>query len=395
MAGILPTHNGPNGKSKEHRPRRLPRLSMVPNRVRNESIAMIAEFCGTFLFLFFAFAATQVANAAATNSGTGQTNHSISQAPNATTLLYISLAFGFSLAVNAWAFFRVSGGLFNPAVTLGLLIIGAIKPLRALLCFIAQILGGICAAAVVSAILPGPLNVSTSLGGGTTIAKGVFLEMFLTAELVFVIFMLAAEKHKATFLAPIGIGLSLFVCEMTGVYFTGGSLNPARSFGPAVVSHFFEGYHWIYWVGPFIGTLLACGLYTLLKFGEYETVNPGQDFNDQEAEMFDPPEDPASAEEVQRPNPIAAAAEDIVSQAAQEIVNKVASNDLRASQSSTLSPHLSMNEASTVSPRLLPHEGVLPSHEGSLPSREVIPPSYRGFTSPNGGGDVVTGSEKV
>lgn len=78
-----------------------------------------------------------------------------------------------------------------------------------------------CAAGMVSAILPGNLNVSTTLGGGTTIAQGLFLEMFLTAELVFTIFMLAAEKHKATFLAPIGIGLALFVCEMTGVYFTG------------------------------------------------------------------------------------------------------------------------------------------------------------------------------
>jgi len=77
-------------------------------------------------------------------------------------------------------------------------------------------LAGMAAAGVVSAILPGPLNVSTSLGGGTTIAQGVFLEMFLTAELVFTIFMLAAEKHKATYLAPIGIGLSLFIAEMTG-----------------------------------------------------------------------------------------------------------------------------------------------------------------------------------
>ena len=77
-------------------------------------------------------------------------------------------------------------------------------------------LAGIAAAGVISAILPGPLNVSTSLGGGTTITQGVFLEMFLTAELVFTIFMLAAEKHKATYLAPIGIGLSLFMVEMTG-----------------------------------------------------------------------------------------------------------------------------------------------------------------------------------
>jgi aquaporin related protein len=75
---------------------------------------------------------------------------------------------------------------------------------------------------------------------------GLFLEMFMTAELVFVIFMLAAEKHKATFLAPVGIGLALFIAELAGVYYTGGSLNPARSFGPAVVAHSFESYHWIY-----------------------------------------------------------------------------------------------------------------------------------------------------
>ena len=86
-------------------------------------------------------------------------------------------------------------------------------------------LAGIAAAGVVSAILPGPLNVSTSLGGGTTITQGVFLEMFLTAELVFTIFMLAAEKHKATYLAPIGIGLSLFMVEMTG---NGPLTNPSH-----------------------------------------------------------------------------------------------------------------------------------------------------------------------
>lgn len=68
------------------------------------------------MFLLFAFAGTQVANAAATSQGAEPTGHSISQAPNANTLLYISLAFGFSLTVNVWVFFRVSGGLFNPAV---------------------------------------------------------------------------------------------------------------------------------------------------------------------------------------------------------------------------------------------------------------------------------------
>ena len=74
------------------------------------------------------------------------------------------------------------------------------------------------AAGAVKAILPGPLAVNTGLAGGTSIAQGLFLEMFLTAQLVFTIFMLAAEKHKGTFLAPVGIGLSLFIAELAGKF---------------------------------------------------------------------------------------------------------------------------------------------------------------------------------
>lgn len=70
--------------------------------------------------------------------------------------------------------------------------------------------------------------------------------MFLTAQLVLAVFMLAVEKHKSTFLAPVGIGLALFVGQIAGVYYTGGSLNPARSFGPQVVMGSFPTYHWIY-----------------------------------------------------------------------------------------------------------------------------------------------------
>jgi len=104
-------------------------------------------------------------------------------------------------------------------------LIGGVTWVRAGLAFIAQILGSICSAAVVSALFPGPMNVNTTLGGGSSTAQGLFIEMFCTAELVFTIFMLAAEKHKGTFLAPIGIGLALFIAELTAVYFTGGSLS--------------------------------------------------------------------------------------------------------------------------------------------------------------------------
>lgn len=220
-------HRNPTGPHE----RRLPGFEWLPNRIRNHIIAMIGEFTGTFLFLFFAFAATQVANASTSN--TGGTNGSLTQAPNTSALLYISLAFGFSLAVNAWVFFRITGGLFNPAVctwrpvledmrltrlkvTLGMCLIGAVGWFRGLLVFISQILGSMASAGVVSALFPGPMNVSTTLGDSTSIARGLFIEMFLTALLVFAIFMLAAEKHKGTFLAPIGIGLALFVAELTG-----------------------------------------------------------------------------------------------------------------------------------------------------------------------------------
>jgi aquaporin rerated protein, other eukaryote len=160
--------------------------------------------------------------------------------------------------------------------------------LRGVLVFISQLLGGISAAAVVSALFPDPLNVGTRLGGGTSISQGLFIEMFLTAELVFVIMMLAVVKHRSTFLAPVGIGLTFFLTQLCGIYFTGGSLNPARSLGPDVVNRSFPGYHWIYWVGPGLGSLLASGFFALLRQIRYETCNPGQDQNEVESQTYRP-----------------------------------------------------------------------------------------------------------
>jgi aquaporin related protein len=131
--------------------------------------------------------------------------------------------------------------------------------------------------------------VQTTLGAGTTIAQGVWIEALCTAELVFTIIMLAKEKHRATFIAPVGIGLALFIAELVSVYYTGGSLNPARSFGPAAVAHDFTGSHWIYWVGPFVGSVLAVGFYRLMKILEYEMANPGQD-GDEENDPTQNPE---------------------------------------------------------------------------------------------------------
>jgi len=208
--------------------KRLAGCSWLPNRLRHLIISMLGEFVGTALFLFFAFAGTQVANT--------PTNGVVDDPASTATLLYISLAFGFSLLVNVWIFFRISGGLFNPAVciqsdsnwstnlialqvSVALALVGAIGWLKAGLLIVSQIVGAIAAAAIVSGLLPGPLAVRTTLGSEVSVVQGLFIEALCTAELIFAIFMLAAEKHRATYLAPIGIGIALFIAELAGKAF--------------------------------------------------------------------------------------------------------------------------------------------------------------------------------
>lgn len=96
---------------------------------------------------------------------------------------------------------------------------GALPWVRGALLFLPQMLGGMVAAGLVKCMFPGPMAVATTLGGGTSKAQGVFIEMFCTALLVFTVLMLAAEKWKATFIAPVGIGLALFVAELTGLLY--------------------------------------------------------------------------------------------------------------------------------------------------------------------------------
>jgi aquaporin related protein len=125
---------------------------------------------------------------------------------------------------------------------------------------IAQILAGMAAAGFVTALLPGPLIIDTKLDASTSVVRGLFLEAFVTSQLVLTILMLEAGPSK-----PFYIGLSLFIAQICSVYFTGGSLNPARSFGPCVVVGF-TSYHWIYWLGPLMGSALASGAYALINY---------------------------------------------------------------------------------------------------------------------------------
>ncbi|KAI9711280.1 MAG: hypothetical protein M1820_002267 [Bogoriella megaspora] len=259
---------------------RLPWTMWMNSRWKNHFVATMGEFVGTTMFLFFAFAGTQVANVGAKEAAGSNTTTNASTGFNTSVLLYISLSFAFSLMVNVWIFFRISGGLFNPAVTLALLLTGSMGKLRAICLFLSQLTASIAASGLVDAMFPTQLNVRTTLSSGTSLVRGVSIEAFITFELVFCILMLAKEKHRATFIAPVGIGLALFIAQLVGVFYTGGSGNPARSFGPCVVTNRWDKEHWIYWVGPFIGALIAVGFYKFIKVLEYEMANPGQDADD-------------------------------------------------------------------------------------------------------------------
>ena len=172
--------------------RRVPLIGILPLAAKNHFIAMMAEFAGTFMFLLFAFGGTNVVNAAPADDQPAELS------ANPAKILFISLCFGMSLAVNAWVFFRISGGLFNPAVrlrsevteskltrmqvSLGMMVVGGVPYIRGCLVIASQLLGGIAAAAVVSGLTPGPLNVRTSLSGGTSIVQGLFIEVCIRRD---------------------------------------------------------------------------------------------------------------------------------------------------------------------------------------------------------------------
>jgi aquaporin related protein len=174
--------------------------STINTKSHLDFVAFIGEFVGTTMFLFFAFAGTQVANiGSSANDSNSNTTTGADTGFSPAVLQYIALVFAFSLMVNVWIFFRISGGLFNPAVTFAMMLTRTLSPIRFFLLLVAQLAGGIFSSYLVSVMFPTPLNVRTTLSADTSLARGVFIEAVLTAELVFTIFMLAKEKHKGMF----------------------------------------------------------------------------------------------------------------------------------------------------------------------------------------------------
>lgn len=191
-----------------------------------------------------------------------------------------ALGHGLTIGLLVMGLGEISGGHFNPAVTLGVTLAGGLPVFLAPAYLIAQLIGGILGASLVRGTLPS--NVYTAIGGGVhhlgppkpispeTVEPGwgLLIELVLTTVLVFTVLMTAVNPKTKTNLAPLAIGFAVAVDIMAGGMLTGASMNPARAFGPAVVAsaildNAWE-YHWIYWVGPLLGAVLAALLYRLL-----------------------------------------------------------------------------------------------------------------------------------
>ncbi|KAL6985430.1 Tap42 interacting protein [Sarracenia purpurea var. burkii] len=206
--------------------------------------ALIVEFICTFLFVF-----AGVGSAMATDKLGGD---------SLVSLFFVAMAHALVVAVMISAGFRISGGHLNPAVTLGLCVGGRITIFRSFLYFIDQCLASVAACALLEYLTGGLTTPIHSLASGVDYLQGVIMEIVLTFSLLFTVYATIVDPKKGFLggLGPLLTGLVVGANIMAGGPFSGGSMNPARSFGPALVSGNWTD-HWVYWVGPLIGGGLA------------------------------------------------------------------------------------------------------------------------------------------
>lgn len=208
---------------------------------------LVAEAIGAFTLIFAGTGAVMVA-AGKTNIG----------------LVEIALAHGIAIAVMVSALGAVSGGHFNPAVSVAMWVTRRIGTVSALGYIVAQLAGAVLASLALRALFPEGLRDeaqmgAAALGPGIDFAQGVGIEALLTFFLVIVIFGTAVDA-RAPKLGGIAIGLTIAMDILAGGPLTGAAMNPARAFGPAVVAGAWED-HAVYWVGPIIGAVAAGLLY--------------------------------------------------------------------------------------------------------------------------------------
>jgi MIP family channel proteins len=208
----------------------------------------LAELVGTFTFFFIG------AGAIVVDSYTG----------GKVGLLGIALAHGLILAIMVSAFGAISGGHFNPAVTLGFLVTRRINAVTAAAYIAAQLVGGTLSGLALRAIFPQAVWQAVHLGTpnlapGVSAGTGILLEAILTFFLVLAVFGTAVDA-RAPKIGGFGIGFTVLVDILVGGPLTGAAMNPARAFGPELAAGFWSNWP-IYWVGPIVGGGVAALLY--------------------------------------------------------------------------------------------------------------------------------------
>lgn len=188
-------------------------------------------------------------------------------------LVATALAFGLSVMAMAYSVGSVSGGHFNPAITLGMLMDKRIKVAEALKYCLAQVLGALSGSAILYGVLSGSVLADAGLGAngyGTQSAIGIGLFAALVVEVVltciFVYTAMCVSKDKDFKGAGLIIGLTLTLVHLIGINLTGTSVNPARSLAPAILLMGTAIKQvWVFIVGPFVGAFFAGLLYNGLN----------------------------------------------------------------------------------------------------------------------------------
>jgi MIP family channel proteins len=210
-----------------------------------------AEFIGAFALTFFGAASVLIF------------------APSGGTI-EIALAHGLAIALAVTFFAHISGGHFNPAITLGFLVTGRIEAGLAAVYWLMQLAGASVAALFLWWIFPAEVIGQSRLGAPTlhpSIGQGAgfMLEAIMTFFLVLAVFAVAVDERGAfKAVAGFGIGLVITMGVLAGGPLTGAAMNPSRAFGPEIVYRVWESYTWIYYVGPAAGAVVAALLYEWL-----------------------------------------------------------------------------------------------------------------------------------
>ncbi|KAB2035047.1 hypothetical protein ES319_D04G125400v1 [Gossypium barbadense] len=230
--------------------------------------AALAEFISTLIFVF-------------AGSGSGMAFNKLTD-NGATTpagLVAAALAHGFGLFVAVSVGANISGGHVNPAVTFGAFVGGNITLLRGILYWIAQLLGSTVACLLLK-FATGDLAVPAfGLSSGVGVSNALVFEIVMTFGLVYTVYATAVDPKRGSLgtIAPLAIGFIVGANILAGGAFDGASMNPAVSFGPALVSWTWDN-HWIYWVGPLIGGGLAGLIYEFIFISNTHEQLPTTDY---------------------------------------------------------------------------------------------------------------------